>query len=197
MIRTDSRTFTKTTSRASQESETELMRRVARGDSQAFEELYTQHAPCLRAFLMRRLGRLEIVDEVLNDVMWALWLHAARFDPQQRLLPWLWSIARHKASTAQWRDNRRLAQPLVTLDDDEPRNPEAHLMRGEHAHAITQALLRLPTSLRTLVTWAYYEDASYQDMAQRLDCSVETVKARLRQARRHLGALLRQAERLT
>lgn len=172
-----------------------LMQQVVAGDARAFEILYTRYAPRLRGFLRRRLGQHDLVEEVLNETMLALWQHAARFDPTQRLSAWLWSITRHKAGKARWAPRPQPELPSLTPAGEDQANPEHHLIRQERAGAIARALAKLPTHQRVIVTWAYYEHVTYQEMAQRLGCSVHTVKTRLGQARRRLAAQVMQAER--
>lgn len=172
-----------------------LMQQVVAGDAHAFEILYTRYAPRLRAFLRRRVGQHDLVEDVLNETMLALWQHAAHFDPTQRLSAWLWSITRHKAGKARWATRPQPELPSLPLAWDDQDNPENHLIRQERAGALARALAQLPPHQRAVVTWAYYEHATYQEMAQRLDCSVHTVKTRLGQARRRLAVKVTQAER--
>jgi RNA polymerase sigma-70 factor (ECF subfamily) len=171
-----------------------LMQQVVAGDAQAFETLYTRYAPRLRSFLRRRLGQHDLVEDVLNETMLALWQHAARFDPTQRLSAWIWSITRHKAGKAQWAIRPQPELPSFTPAENDQNNPENHLIRQERAGAMARALAQLPMHQRAVVTWAYYEHATYQDMAQRLGCSVHTVKTRLGQARRRLAVQVMRTE---
>jgi RNA polymerase sigma-70 factor (ECF subfamily) len=171
-----------------------LMQRVVAGDARAFEVLYTRYAPRLRGFLRHHLGPGDLVEDVLNEVMLALWQHAARFDPTQRFSAWLWSITRHKAGKARWATRPRPELPSPVLAGNDQDSPENHLIRQERAGALARALAQLTPPQRAVVTWAYYEHATYQDMAQRLGCSVPTVKTRLAQARRRLAVQVRQAE---
>jgi RNA polymerase sigma-70 factor (ECF subfamily) len=170
------------------------MQQVVAGDAQAFEILYSRYAPRLRAFLRCRVGQYDLVEDVLNETMLALWQHAAHFDPTQRLSAWLWSITRHKAGKARWATRPHPQLPSLPVWDEQD-NPEHHLLRQERAGALARALRQLPPHERAVVTWAYYEHATYQEMAQRLDCSAHTVKTRLGQARRRLAVQVTQAER--
>jgi RNA polymerase sigma-70 factor (ECF subfamily) len=172
-----------------------LMQQVAAGDAHAFEILYTRYAPRLRGFLRRRLGQHDLVEDVLNETMLALWQHAARFDPRQRLSTWIWGITRHKAGKARWATRPQPEWPALTPASHDQDNPEHQLIRQERAGAMTRALAQLPPPQRAVLTLAYYEHDTYQEMAQRLGCSVYTVKTRLEQARRRLAVQVRQAER--
>jgi RNA polymerase sigma factor (sigma-70 family) len=171
--------------------EASLMRRVMAQDRQAFETLYARYAPPLARFLARRLHPPDLVDDVLNEVMLALWQHAARCHPDTRPLAWLTGIARHKASTVRRQAARQAAalaaMPLV-WDDRE--DHETRLTRQERQRAVTRAVASLPPAQRLVVEWAYDQGVAVQEMAVRLGESMNTIKSRLRLARYRLARQL-------
>lgn len=175
--------------------EARLMRRIAAGDQQAFETLYTHYAPRLAGFLGRFLVSPALADEVLNEVMLTLWQQAAHFDPRRRLSSWLLGIARHRAITAHRQATRHAdagLPPAPDWDDDE--DPEGQVTRQEHARKVAQALYYLPPEQRQVIEWTYYQGCSAPEIAVRTGDPVPTVKARLRRAHGRLARLLGECE---
>src|ERR1700709_2205716 len=80
--------------------ELSLLRRVADADKKAFETLYHLYYRRLFAYLFKLTRRGDLVEEVLNDVMFAIWTGAARFDGRSRPSTWIFGIAYHKALKA-------------------------------------------------------------------------------------------------
>src|SRR6185369_488689 len=80
--------------------ELSLLRRVAAADRKAFETLYHLYYRRLFAYLFKLTRRAELVEEVLNDVMFAVCTSAARFDGRARPSTWIFGIAYHKAMKA-------------------------------------------------------------------------------------------------
>src|SRR3978361_1826500 len=62
-----------------------LLRKVAAKDRKAFEALYHLYGRRLFGYLLKMTRRAELVEEVLNDVMLAIWKGAASFDGRSRL----------------------------------------------------------------------------------------------------------------
>src|SRR4051812_19615310 len=77
-----------------------LLRRVATKDRKAFEALYHLYYRRLFGYLLKLTRRAELVEEVLNDVMMAIWKGAASFDGRSRPSTWIFGIAYHKALKA-------------------------------------------------------------------------------------------------
>src|SRR5262245_8093485 len=59
--------------------EEQLVRRVARGDQRAFDELYRRTAPWLAVRLRRRCADDDLVAEVMQETYLAVWRAAAAF----------------------------------------------------------------------------------------------------------------------
>jgi RNA polymerase sigma factor (sigma-70 family) len=176
------------------DSETTLLRRVGARDRKAFEALYHQYYRRLFAYLLKVMRRADLVEEVLNDVMLAIWKGAAGFDGRSRPSTWIFGIAYHKALKALARrvpaaqehgDPER--EPAEPVDYDEP---ESLLARRELATVLGQALRALPAEQRTVVELTYYYGLPYQEIAEIMGCPVNTVKTRMFHARRRLKEML-------
>ena len=187
----------------------ELMRAVARKDRRAFKALYERYAPRIGAYLMKLLKRRELVDEAVNDVMLAVWQYADRFDPEQgRLLTWLFGIAHNKGLKTLRSAGRSRAEvsfdllSQTTLDEAEereespqaiaPHNPERTVLGWELGQAMAWALDQLSPDHRAVIELTFGEERSYPEIAEILDCPLNTVKTRMFHARKKLAQLLAQ-----
>lgn len=179
--------------RARNTEDLQLLRQVAAHQPQAFETLYHRYVPHLRRFLRHRLPQPELVDEVCNEVMLAVWQQAGRFQPHACLSTWIFGIARRQACKAWAQRAREQTIPLhAPSTPDMPPDPEGLLMAQEQSMDVARALTRLPQAQRDVVEAVYYQAASHEAVAARLDCAVPTVKTRLAQARRRLRVALAQ-----
>lgn len=167
-----------------------LIDRIAARDHQAFEHLYQRYAKRLIGYLTRLLSQRELVEEVLNEVMLALWQQAPQFDSRGPLIAWLFGIARRKALQALRNARPRPLPPVVAPERSEEHVLEASLVRQELDHAVARALADLPTPEREVVELTYYHDLSYAEIAAVVGCPVNTVKTRMARARQRLAAQL-------
>jgi RNA polymerase sigma-70 factor (ECF subfamily) len=170
--------------------EHDLLRRVAAKDRAAFEELYRRYYPRLFAYVFRLTRRADLVEEVLNDAMLAIWTHASRFAGRSRPSTWIFGIAHHKALKALGRSRPTAGQEPRESDAVEPRGTDDLLERRELRSVMGQALRHLSPEQRAVVELTYYHEFSYQEIAEVLDCPVNTVKTRMFHARRKLRELL-------
>jgi RNA polymerase sigma-70 factor, ECF subfamily len=171
----------------SDEHELVLVRAIARGDREAFEKLYTRYHGLLTRFLTRSTSRRDLVDEVVNETMWAVWRGASRFRGDSKPRSWLYAIA-YRSLMKALRD--RPLDPQLPA----PGHGEVDAMAGmaESSIDMAQAELRdwvqhgldlLPTEQRTTIELAYFLGQSCEEIAQIMNCAVGTVKARMFHAR--------------
>lgn len=167
-----------------------LIGRVAAGDLRAFESLYRSYHPRLLRFLSLLTPRATIVEESLNDTMLAVWRRASTYNAQSKLSTWIFAIAYRTACKAlRWQD--------VPYEDREPdeQASDAHDPERQNAHrethaALMQALGHLSHEQRNVMVLTYFHDLPYAEIAQIMDCPVDTVKTRMFHGRRKLRALL-------
>jgi RNA polymerase sigma-70 factor, ECF subfamily len=167
-----------------------LLRRVAAKDRKAFEALYHLYYRRLFGYLLKLTRRAELVEEVLNDVMLAIWKSAPSFDGRSRVSNWIFGIAYHKALKVL---ARRPEEQEGEGDRPEPvdsEEPESLAARRELAGVLGRALGALPPDQRAVVELTYYYGLAYQEIAEIVGCPVNTVKTRMFHARRRLRDML-------
>jgi RNA polymerase sigma-70 factor (ECF subfamily) len=167
-----------------------LLRKVATKDRKAFEALYHLYYRRLFGYLLKLTRRADLVEEVLNDVMLAIWKGAPGFDGRSRPSTWIFGIAYHKALKAL---ARRPEQPEEDAEGPEPvdhEEPESLAVRRELAGVLGRAMGVLSPEQRAVVELTYYYGLAYQEIAEIVGCPVNTVKTRMFHARRRLKELL-------
>lgn len=171
-----------------------LLQAVARRDREAFEALYYRYAPRLGRYAFKLLQKREAVDEVINDVMLTVWQDAARFDGRVGTVSaWLFGITHKKVlkMLEQSRKHAHTEAPEVEAKQPDPQqDPERDAMGRQLGAAMTGALAKLPAEQRAVVELAFGEGQSYQEIADALDCPVNTVKTRMFHARKRLADFL-------
>ena len=167
-----------------------LVGRVATGDVGAFESLYNGFYPRLRRFIERLTRRPQLVDEIVNDTMLVVWRKAATYDLSSTVSTWIFAIAFRKSLKAL----KALDEP-VEADADAQANPEGRgpystLLKREVQVLVGQALDVLSAEQRAVVELTYYQGCGYREIAEIMNCPVDTVKTRMFHARRKLKAAL-------
>ncbi len=171
-------------------SELRLVRRVADGEPAAFDALYRLYHPRLARFLDRITRRQSVIDEVVDDTMLVVWKRAGSFNGRSKVSTWIFAIAYRKALKAL----KRWDEPIEDLSADAMieagPGPEAQVGAAEARVALLRALATLPLEQRSVVDLTYFHGIGYREIAQIIDCPVDTVKTRMFHARRKLRAQL-------
>jgi RNA polymerase sigma-70 factor (ECF subfamily) len=164
--------------------EEELVRRVARGDPAAFEQLYRRTAPWLAVRLRRRCADDQIVAEVMQETYLAVWRAAGGFAGAAvsgSAVGWLWTIAARRLVDAFRRRARDTATPLAT----EPISPAAEdeALSDVVGDEVGVALARLAPELRQVLQAMVVDGLTVRETATLLGLPEGTVKTRARRAR--------------
>ena len=181
-----------TPARGDDDSERELLARIARSDRAAMQKLYFVYHRRLHRFLARTLPP-DQVDEVINDTMFVVWRHAGDFRGDSRLSTWLLGIAYRLALKRLKRNGGRSSASLDQLEAVEAGlADDSGASQREQREWIDRALRTLPAPQRLTIELAYFMGHSCDEIAVMTATPVNTVKTRLFHARARLRALLPQ-----
>ncbi|CAN7233205.1 sigma-70 family RNA polymerase sigma factor [Phenylobacterium sp. LjRoot219] len=170
--------------------EAALFERIAARDLRAFESLYRLYHPRLARFLTTLTRRPALVEEVLNDTLYAVWSRPEAFGGRSKLSTWIFAIAYRKALKALSRQDEPMDDGQAWLTPSDEAGPDQLLEERETRDLLARAIAELPPDKRAVVTLCYFHDMPYRDIAEVLDCPVDTVKTRMFHARRHLKSRL-------
>ena len=168
--------------------EVRLVARVAAGDLDAFERLYRIYHGRLTRFLDRMTRRRPLVDEVLNDTMLTVWNRSDRYNGTSKVSTWIFAIAYRKALKALQRSDEAVED--ADAEEESDSRPDDRLERREASEQLARAIAALSHDHRAVVVFTYFHDMGYREIAQIVDCPVDTVKTRMFHARRRLRGML-------
>ena len=164
----------------------ELLARVASRDLQAFERLYRNYQPRLTRFLTTLLKRPHLIEEVLDDTMMVVWQTADRFRGSSKPSTWIFAIAYRKAHKAKQRWPDPVEEPDFDTRASEDPQPDEELGHQRLHGSLMKAMDHLSADHRAVVDLTYFHGLGYREIAEIVDCPVDTVKTRMFHARRRL-----------
>ena len=175
----------------SKKKELYLITRTAAGDEIAFEALYSMFYKRLFRFIYHTTGRFDLVEAVINDVMYTVWEKAATYNQTCRLSTWILGIAYNKS--LQHIDLQKSKLDCEAIDEvDEHLLPRGAdwVERLETENWLENAFEVLSVEQRVVVELTYYNGLSYQEIAKLMKCPENTVKSRMLHARKKLASTL-------
>ena len=162
----------------------ELLRSSAKGDQQAFAQLYDAVASRAYGLVLRVVRDPAQSEEVLQEAMLDIWRQSARFDAHRGSpLSWMLTIVHRKAV-----DRVRSAEATTRRDTSyhHQNQPVEHDSTAEAAHAslearrVREALSSLTDVQREALELAYFGGYTHTEVAKMLDLPVGTAKTRIR-----------------
>jgi RNA polymerase sigma-70 factor (ECF subfamily) len=169
-----------------------LMRRIAAGDSVAFETVYRRHVDHVIRTATARCTDPHEVGDVVAETFLAVWRNAERFDPARgSLAQWVSGIAAKRFLDLRRSERRRRAiHERVTARAEIADFDIAELVdqidASRAADAVGLALARLPWRQRVVFELVVLEGLSVTATATALDMSPSAVSMRLSRARKAL-----------
>jgi RNA polymerase sigma-70 factor, ECF subfamily len=162
-----------------------LLQRVADGDRQAFEELYTGYHRRLSRFLMRLAPRYDFAEEIINDTFWVVWRKAGEFRGASRVSTWIMGIAYRRALRA-LRDERQVSSLDRRMSEEASADSEDSAANADMQDWISRGLAELSEEQRLTLELAYFLGHSCEEIAAITGSPVGTIKARMFHAREKL-----------
>lgn len=157
-------------------SETELLRRLQRGDNDAWAELTQTFAPRLFAYLRHNLPSTTDAEDVLSETMLAAVRALKTFDGQVTLSTYLYSIAYRKVADF-WRQRHATSELLDSV--------AAHDNTSLRAE-FEEVLDALPELSRQVLLLRYQVGLSVGEIADVIGRSYKGTESLLSRARVHL-----------
>ncbi len=166
-----------------------LVGAMAAGDDAALSVLYQNTVAQVFAIARGVLRSKEDAEEVVCDVYTHAWLRASSFDAGRgSVRAWLAVMARNRAL-----DRLRQRRDLVSLDEErgdadgapfmiDAFGPEQILARFQSGTALHRALKSLTAQRRQLLSLAFFQGLSHQEIADAVGLPLGTVKSHVRRA---------------
>ena len=177
----------------SQALDQDLVARVQRGDSAAFDLLVRKYQHRTAALISRYINDWSEVQDVAQDTFVRAYKAIGGFRGDAQFSTWLHRIAVNTAKNHLVAGNRRPPTDDVEIEDAEHfesglrlrdnDTPERELMRQQLEQTVLRAVEELPQELREAITFREVEGMSYEEIAERMDCPIGTVRSRIFRAR--------------
>ena len=149
-------------------------------DRAAFGRLFDHFAPRLKAMMLRGGLRDGTAEDVVQDVMLAVWHKAGQFDPHRAdAAGWIYGIARNRRIDMARR--RPLAQPdeMPEIESLEPDAAQIIALQQEACH-LADALARLAPEQAEALRAAYFDDIPHSRISEMTGLPLGTIKSRIR-----------------
>ena len=169
------------------------------GDSEVMAIIYQRYKAKILNFALRILANRAQAEDVTGEVFLTLFSNKYTSDRNAKFSTWLYTVARNKCI-----DHIRKRNNVFSLwfksstgeegqfaIADENEIPRDELIKKEAASEVKNALAKLPNNQKEALVLREYQQLSYEEISQVLDCSLENVKVLIYRAREQLRVELK------
>jgi RNA polymerase sigma-70 factor (ECF subfamily) len=176
----------------------ELMQRLHHRDNRAFEAIFDRYGDLVYSTALRVLRDPHLAEDVSQEIFVRLWRKPQSYVAERgRFLTWLISVTRNRAVDEVRSRGRRQRHETASPEEQERElpasdsiDPALNAQLAEQARIVRAALAELPPEQREIIELAYFGGLTQQEISERLDQPLGTVKTRIRLGMQKLRAAL-------
>jgi RNA polymerase sigma-70 factor (ECF subfamily) len=183
-------------------SDEELMLECRKGDMSAFELLVRRYQDALVNYIHYTINDYHRAEDLAQETFLRVFKNASRYEPKASFKSWLYTIATNLSRNEIRNRARRKTCFLEDMVDenedvydsefmiDTRFQPDILYEKKERQQLIKKTLKQLPENQRLALTLVTYQELSYEEISEILNCSVGAVKSLLHRARQNMKKLL-------
>ena len=174
--------------------EIHLLERIRAGDSDAFDAVFRANYAALVGSAERILGRRDVAEEIVQDVMLELWRRRETLAVEDSLRGYLFRATRNRSLNhlRHGAIEKRAEPELAANRAENGSSAHAALVEEEIEVAVKRAVADLPARCREVFELSRMHGLRYSEIATTLGISVKTVEAQMGKALRLLRERLAQ-----
>ena len=170
--------------------EKQLLESAKNGDIEAFDDLIARHQEHVFRLAYRMLSNYEDASDVQQETFIRAWQSLKRFRQDAAFSTWL-----HRITMNLCLSRKRIKIVEEPLFDEElcstSSSPTACLERNETVIQVRKVLAGIPAHHRALIVLRDIEERPFDEIAQILECSIESARMRICKSRRLLRERLK------
>lgn len=173
--------------------EEQLIKKLRTGDEKAFRLLYDRHYVLLCRFANQILNNAALAEEVVDDVIFYLWEHRSEVEIRYSIRAYLMRAVRNRClnelQSQSHREELHLSSFLSPESMDfldflfvDDKQPLGMLLEQELEDELKRSIDELPLECRRVFYKSRFEQKKYEEIADELGISVNTVKYHIKNA---------------
>ena len=177
-----------------------LAKMVTEGDSIAFDTLFARHSDSIYAMLLKFTGNSDDVNDLMQEAFMKAFLKIGLYDSKYDFGAWIYTIARNTfVDFERTRKSIALNPENIPLENSTAQqtsapSPEDYIINAQQRVQIERYIAMLPEDYRRLFELRFIDEYSYEEIAEKLDMKLGTVKTRIFRVRNMMCRLITQGE---
>ena len=177
-----------------------LVKMVIEGDSTAFDTLFARHSDALHAMLLKYSGNSDDVNDLMQEAFMKAYLKIGLYNPKYDFGAWIYTIARNtfvdfsRTRKSNALNPQNLSPEIDNTTQASAPTPEDYIINAQQRAQIERYIAMLPEDYRQLFELRFLDEYSYDEIAEKLDMKLGTVKTRIFRVRNMMCQLITEGE---
>jgi RNA polymerase sigma-70 factor (ECF subfamily) len=178
---------------------------IDQGDQKAYAELMVRYRDSVYFMLLKMVNNKDDADDLTIEAFGKAFKRLEQYTPNYAFSTWLFKIASNNCIDFIRKKKKNTFSIDKTYENEEGSemamdlrsellDPEEKVMKKQKVKLMREVVDKLKPRYRTLVELRYFEELSYEEIAEQLDLPLGTVKAQLFRAREFLYNILKSSE---
>jgi RNA polymerase sigma factor (sigma-70 family) len=174
--------------------EEELVEHLLSGDPRRFEILYDYFSPSLYGIIRKIVKEETLAEDILQDGFLKIWNNAAFYDVKKsRLFTWMLNIMRNTSIDYLRSRQGKIDKKNQSVDTIINLNTPNYSLESNYEHiGIKKIVSQLNNEHHEIITLAFFEGYTQDEIAKKLQIPLGTVKTRCRSALQVLRKVCKQ-----
>lgn len=179
----------------------QLVELARSGNQAAYAELMDRYRDSIYFMMLKMVKNTDDADDLTIEAFGKAFSRLDQYSPSYAFSTWLFKIASNNSIDFIRKKRVQLTSmdTGIVMDDGEKihidaksasLNPEETIMQGQRVDHMRLLVSKLKPKYRDLVEKRYFEELSYEEIADQLNLPLGTVKAQLFRARDFLAAMM-------
>jgi len=171
----------------------ELVKQAQKGDIKAFELLVQRYQQKVGGVISKLIKDYHEIQDITQDVFIKVYKALPKFRGDSAFYTWIYRIAINTAKNHLVAKGRRIQNSDIEPSEVESYaggyekqnfdTPDAEYERQEVEKAIQESIAGLPSDLKQAIILREVDGLSYEEIADKMDCPIGTVRSRIFRAR--------------
>ncbi len=178
-----------------------LVSMVIEGDSTAFDTLFARHSEMIYSTLLKFTGNSDDVDDLMQEAFMKAYLKIGLYNPKYDFGAWIYTIARNtfvdfsRTRKSNALNPQNLSPEIDNTAQGSSPTPEDYIINAQQHAQIERYIAMLPEDYRQLFELRFIDEYSYDEIAEKLDMKLGTVKTRIFRVRNMMCQLIIEGEK--
>jgi RNA polymerase sigma factor (sigma-70 family) len=181
-----------------------LVQAATRGDQKAYADLMGKYRDAIYYMLIKMVNNSSDAEDLTIEAFGKAFKNIQQYTPNYAFSTWLFKIATNNCIDF-IRKKKTITISLDQNDDDPDKmstdvmapilDPEEEMIKGQKEKMMREIVLKLKPRYRKLIELRYFNEFSYEEIAEELELPIGTVKAQLFRARELLYNILKNSSK--